>query len=292
MKYKLGFITNILYQNGVTNIGDVVDIAIDLGFDCLDVGPTYSVEQLGLIVKRGIGICALTYCRNLLIDDKEQADGYRRDIEERIRIAGSLGIPIVTVSAGYYNPIEKAEIYDEYEAIRPLPERSADPFFKAYTPLVKLAEKEKVRIAVENCPQMGNWAISPYLWKIMFKVIDSNSFGLAYDPSHMVWQFMDPYSPILDFKDRLFHIHAKDTEILPQVLKEKGTLTDFTWWRHRLPGWGSIDWRKILSLLMEVQYAGSISIEHEDELFSGSIAVVCEGLRKAKYHLKWCAGLD
>jgi sugar phosphate isomerase/epimerase len=138
---------------------------------------------------------------------------------------------------------------------------------------------------------MGNWAISPYLWKIMFQKIDSSSFGLTYDPSHLIWQFMDPYTPIVDFKEKIFHIHAKDTEILPQVLKEKGTLTDFSWWRHRLPGWGSIDWRKILSLLVEIRYSGAIVIEHEDQVFSGSLEDVCAGLRNAKNHLEWCFGI-
>ena len=101
---------------------------------------------------------------------------------------------------------------------------------------------------------------------------------------------MDPYKPIVDFKEKIVHIHAKDTEILSEVLNEKGILTDFSWWRHRLPGWGALDWRRIFSLLMEIDYQGVVSIEHEDPLFTGTKEKVTEGLSMAKQHLELSTG--
>ena len=61
--------------------------------------------------------------------------------------------------------------------------------------------------------------------------------GLNYDPSHLVWQFMDPVRPICDFPDRLYHVHAKDVRILKHKLQECGIL-DFGWNVPEAPGPG------------------------------------------------------
>jgi len=101
---------------------------------------------------------------------------------------------------------------------------------------------------------------------------------------------LDPYEPLYRFKEKLLLIHAKDTEILRPVPAEKGILTDFSWWRYRVPGWGEIDWRKFLSILGETGYGGYLSIEHEDPLFGGSVEEVKKGILMGKTHLEWCEG--
>ena len=47
----------------------------------------------------------------------------------------------------------------------------------------------------------------------MFADIPSPSFGLNFDPSHLVWQQMDYLAPLAEFRDRLVHVHAKDARI-------------------------------------------------------------------------------
>jgi sugar phosphate isomerase/epimerase len=177
--FPIGFITNVLHGAGIEQLSDVADIAAKLEFRCLEVGPTYELNELDAVYERGLTVCSLLYCRNLLIDNKDDAGYYYKQIEQRIKVAGEYGIPLITISAGIADLSGKAEVYDEYEAIRTLPERSADQFAEIYSPLVSLAEKEQVVLAVENCPQMANWAISPYLWKKMFEKIDSKNLGLA-----------------------------------------------------------------------------------------------------------------
>jgi sugar phosphate isomerase/epimerase len=58
------------------------------------------------------------------------------------------------------------------------------------------------------------------------------------------------------------------------------------WWRHRLPGLGSIDWNRIIANLDEIGYTGTISIEHEDPVWDGSLEKVQKGLIKAKKHIE------
>ena len=47
----------------------------------------------------------------------------------------------------------------------------------------------------------------------MFERVPGPTLGLNFDPSHLVWQFMDPVRPICEFPDRLYHVHAKDVRI-------------------------------------------------------------------------------
>jgi sugar phosphate isomerase/epimerase len=39
------------------------------------------------------------------------------------------------------------------------------------------------------------------------------------------------------------------------------------WWRFRVPGYGSMDWKGFFSVLAEVGYRGAMNIENEDEFF-------------------------
>ena len=58
-----------------------------------------------------------------------------------------------------------------------------------------------------------NLARTPAIWRRMFEIIPSASFGLNYDPSHLVMQLIDPIAPIREFGPRIFHAHAKDMRI-------------------------------------------------------------------------------
>ena len=117
-----------------------------------------------------------------------------------------------------------------------------------------------VRIGIENCPMLfsldewpggKNLAFSPEIWKRMFEAIPSPSFGLNFDPSHLVWQFIDPIKPIYDFRDRIFHVHAKDEKVSPELLYQRGIL-GLKWHIPKLPGLGSVDFGAYYSALIGV----------------------------------------
>ena len=78
-----------------------------------------------------------------------------------------------------------------------------------------IAESKQVRLAFENWPRNGTMlATTPELWDAMFTAVPSPALGLCYDPSHLYWQGIEYIQPIWDFRDRIYHAHAKDTEIL------------------------------------------------------------------------------
>jgi sugar phosphate isomerase/epimerase len=58
----------------------------------------------------------------------------------------------------------------------------------------------------------------------MFNAIPSPNFGLNFDPSHFIWQQVDYVKPLAEFKDRIFHVHAKDARIEQGALDEHGLL--------------------------------------------------------------------
>ena len=216
---------------------------------------------------------------------RSEAEAHIAELKKRIAFAGDLGIEKIVTSTGINKTLEEG-IYDKADSIRRTPARSLDQFVETFAPIVEYAEKKNVKLAFENCPLMGNIAISPVMWREILKRLDSKMVGLAYDPSHLVWQFIDPYAPVAEFGDRLFHVHAKDTEIKEERLKECGILTDFSWWSYRIPGHGLLDWRKLTGELEKAGYQGTVSIEHEDPDYEDSLELVENGLILGKEYLK------
>lgn len=131
-------------------------------------------------------------------------------------------------------------------------------------PIVKRAEDYGVRIAIENCP--GNIMYRPDIWRRVFEELGSESLGLEFDPSHLICQLIDPIRAADEFGSRIYHIHAKDAEVLWERVRELG-ITVGGWCPHRLPGFGQLDWAKFFSVLRKHGYDYAVSIEHEDPYF-------------------------
>ena len=149
-------------------------------------------------------------------------------------------------------------------------------FREIYAPLAGYAEERGVRIAFETAARgggEGNLAHAPELWDRIFETVPSRALGLSFDPSHLVWlQIPNIPDLIRHYGPRIYHVDAKDTEILPARLAAQGILGN-AWWRYRLPGYGSLDWPAILSALRDAGYSGAIDIENEDPLCPGLAGV-------------------
>ena len=227
-----------------------------------------------------------------LSTDAEEAANHLAELKKRIKFAGALGIDKVVTSTGIDKTIEEGiydrdpNVKDRGNMIRRIPVRSLDRVVDLFGPLLELAEKNNVRLCFENCPLMGNIAISPVMWRRIFERLDSDKLGIAYDPSHLVWEMVDPYAPIDEFKDRIFHVHAKDAAIDREQLAQTGILTDFSWWSYRIPGRGELDWKKLLGMLKANGYDGTISLEHEDAAYEGTLEAVENGLLDGKAYLE------
>jgi len=90
------------------------------------------------------------------------------------------------------------------------------------------------------------------------------------------------------------HVQAKDVQISTQGRNRFGVFgrTDRTnpfdsgWWRYRLPGLGELDWRTLIDALYEAGYDGTVAIEHEDPIWSGTEEKIMHGLRIAHRTLR------
>lgn len=276
---KLGFYTN--YDE------KTVEFAHEVGFRSMELSawPDSSLnadrvtDQRISEVKRDlkehdIEISALGYYPNFLDPDRAKAKEARRYFIKVLDLAERMDVGVVCTFAGR----------DPDKSIKD----NIPLFEKVFSHFCDEAERRNVRIAIENCPMMDrfrlrgeNIAISPEVWDKMFRVVPSRALGIELDPSHMVWQGIDYIQAIYDYRDRIFHIHAKDMEINRRVLGRVGILGQafgeimglgHGWWRARLPGWGEIDWPKFITALIEVDYKGNIDIEHEDDVFAAAYA--------------------
>lgn len=297
---KIGFLTNSLAWVGIKELEKIAGWAVENGFEDLEVGPNIPLQEevFNRVLEKGnTDISAFIYCRNFLSADPEEAQAHREALIDRIRFAPKVGIRKIICSTG----VTKDSIVDN-NPVKYDPEASVDAVVEVFKEFIELAEKNNVKLCFENCPMMGNIAISPYMWDVLFDRLDSDKIGLVYDPSHLVWQFINPYENILKYKHKIFHVHGKDCEVQYDRLSRVGILHNFSktpgstkhgenaiakmWWRYRLPGLGDINWSKIIANLYEIGYDGTISIEHEDPVWEGSLEKVQAGLLKAKKHIQ------
>jgi len=99
-------------------------------------------------------------------------------------------------------------------------------------------------------------------------------FGFNFDPSHLIWQGIDPVIFIKKFGDRIYHMHAKDAELVKENLPTSGCIPTGDWrrpgrgFRFRVVGWGDVPWKRIMTALLEVGYNYVMSYEHEDPVMS------------------------
>lgn len=220
--------------------------------------------------EKDIEVSALGYYPNYLTPDRAEAEEARAYFIKVLDLAQRMGVKTVATFVGR-NPDLSVEAN--------LPE-----FKEVFSRFVDEAARREVNIAIENCPMMDhktlkshNLAYSPEIWDEMFRIIPAENFGLEIDAAHMLWQGIDYIKAIHDFGPRIFHAHAKDTEIIPEVLARCGIYGllfedrgefGHGWWRGRAPGWGGVNWKAFITALLDVGYKGNVDIEHEDDVFA------------------------
>jgi sugar phosphate isomerase/epimerase len=281
---KIGYVIGGLSE-------DDLKLASDVGFEALEVRPANkewldgdkkAIDQsLALLDKYKIEIYALCvdpfsdFCS--LRASKDEIEIGMKRMAKIMDLCKIMGVKVFqnTGPRGYYAKKSMEENIAIYKEI--------------YSPIGDLAESKGVKIAFENCPggvpfaDGETLAITPIVWEMMFEAVPSKYIGLVYDPSHLMWQFIDHVQAASDFRDRIFEVHGKDTKILYDKLAKTGTYGN-GWWVDRHPGFGDVKWEEIIKILHEVGYDGGIIIEHSDPYFPGDRRA--EGLRVAGDYLR------
>jgi len=299
---QLGFVSAILPD---LSLEQVVAVAAREGYDCVELmcwppgkadrryaGVTHlDVAKLtrgetrrirDLFGEAGVSISALGYYPNALSPDAAEAKIATAHIKKVIRAAATLEVGRMTSFIGR----------DWTRSV----EDNWPKFLRVWKPLIRYAEDHGVRIGIENCPMLfsndawpggKNLAHSPAVWRRMFEEIPSPSFGLNYDPSHLIWQQMDEVSPLREFADRLVHMHAKDVRVDYDRLDDVGVLAHPSdYHTPKLPGMGDVDWGAFFSVLTDVGYRGPVCVEVEDRAFEGSLEDRERSLRQSAGYLR------
>ncbi len=285
---KLGFVSAILPD---LSLADVARFAAETSFDCVELmcwpvgkadrryaGVTHvdvtdftsaKADEVRLVMAAAkVEISALGYYPNPLAPNREESDLAVAHLRKVIQAAAQLGVATVNTFIGR----DWTKSVDD----------NWPRMLEIWKPLMKFAEGHGIRIGIEHCPMLfscdewpggKNIATSPKLWRRLFADIGSASLGLNYDPSHMIWQHMDYLRPMREFKERLFHVHAKDVRLDRERLDDVGILAyPNEYHTPKLPGLGDVDWGKFFSVLTDTGYDGPVCVEVEDRAYEGSLA--------------------
>ncbi|KAA3384978.1 sugar phosphate isomerase/epimerase family protein [Akkermansia muciniphila] len=299
---KLGLQSAILAKK---NFREVVDICGQIGYEALEVmcwpkgkalrryggvthldivGQTWQelCNELAYAKEKGVEVSALGYYPNPLSGDQNEAAAAIELLNILIQVAKDTGVGMVTTFIGR----------DKEKTV----EENLLAFKEVWSPLIDLAEKNQVKVAIENCPMFftqaewpggNNLACTPAIWKEMFSLIDSDQLGLNYDPSHCVILDIDHLRPLYDFSKKIFHIHFKDTKLYRDKLDQHGRLAyPLAYMAPKLPGLGDIDWAAFCSALYDIGFTGYACVEAEDRAFEEDEEAVLRGLRLAYDHIR------
>ncbi len=205
--------------------------------------------------KRKIKVGSLGFYRNLLDPDASVRSDDRKHFENVLNMAEIFNTDLIGTFAGR----------DPELSI----EENIQPWADVWGPLARKARKLNLRIAFENCtmfrgyPNRGiNVSHTPHAYELMFKSLAAKNLGIEFDPSHLIKQMIDPVGFLRRFKGKVFHVHAKDHERLPQLMQLHGCY-DVRVSRDRYPGRGEVDFWAIVNELREHKYLGPITIEAE-----------------------------
>ncbi len=249
--------------------------------DVTALSPARADDIRAVFDRHRIEISGLGYYPNILGPDQAAAAAQERHLRKIIEAAWQLGVSVVNTFAGR----------DHTQSV----DANWPRFLEVWRPLVAHAEAHGVKIAIENCPMLftanewpggKNLATTPIVWRRIFAEIPSPSLGLNFDPSHFIWQQLDYVRPMHEFKDRLFHIHAKDARIDPIALAEHGVLAHPNLWHTpKIPGQGGVNWGAFLGALYEAGFTGHVAIEVEDRVFEGSLELRMDALEISRRYL-------
>jgi len=197
------------------------------------------------------------------------AEGVRQRAAEEMkntaRAAALMGVPIVVGFTG-------SSIWHMVAMFPPVPaemiERGYQDFADRWNPIIDVFDEVGVKFAHEVHP--SEIAYDYWTTKRALEAIGHREgFGLNFDPSHFMWQDLDPVGFLLEFKERIYHVHLKESK--RKLDGRNGRLGSHLPWADPRRGWdfvttghGDVPWEDIFRMLNFIDFQYSMSVEWED----------------------------
>lgn len=281
---------------------DVARLAAEWGYDGLEIacwgdhldpnrGATddaYIAEKKAVLDKHGLSVHAIAnhltgqaVCddpidarHRAILSDGVWGSGDPEEVRERAaeelkntaRTAARLGAKVVTGFTG--SSIWKF-IAMFPPASQELIDKGYEDFARRWNPILDVFDEAGVIYASEVHPSeiaYDYWTTKRALEAIGHR----DAYGINWDPSHMVWQQVDPVGFILDFAERIYHTHFKDAK-LNVGNGRNGRLSSHLAWADPRRGWdfvsvghGDVPWEQCLRAFNAIGYSGPMSVEWED----------------------------
>ncbi|QDU86872.1 Inosose dehydratase [Pirellulimonas nuda] len=141
-------------------------------------------------------------------------------------------------------------------------------FAERWNPILDVFDECGVRFALEVHPTEIAFDIYS-AQRALEAIANRDAFGFNFDPSHLIWQGVDPVEFIRAFPERIYHVHVKDA--LVTLNGRSGILSSHLnfgdprrGWDFRSPGRGGVNFEEIIRALNVVGYQGPLSVEWED----------------------------
>jgi sugar phosphate isomerase/epimerase len=289
---KLGVFTVVF---GQLALADALDRVVALGLDAVEVGTggypgaAHLADDLGeQVSSRGLEISALSCHGNPLHPDADFAAQSHETFRRTVERAAQLGVETVVCFSGcpgdgpaatQPNWVTCAWPPEYMQVLEWQWNERAIPYWTEQAAFVR---EHGVRVALE--PHPGFLVYNPET-ALRLREACGPEIGVNFDPSHFVWQQIDPLLAVRELGDAIFHVHAKDVYVDPHNTARNGVLDTKHYgrfaersWSFRSVGYGQGEkfWRDFVSALRIARYDGVLSIEHEDGLAS-----IEEGLSRA-----------
>ena len=279
----------------------LAEMAKDFGYDGLELAcwgdhfdpnvaatdMDYCEKKKKLLKKYGLGCWAISchLAGQLVCDpnDDERSDAFApqavagdpegkrqwaiETMKNAARAAHNMGVKVVNGFTGSaiwhllysFPPVSPKRIDDGFKQ-----------FAKLWTPILNIFDNCGVRFALEVHPTEIAFDLMTAKRALdALKKRRTKTFGFNFDPSHLLWQGVDPVKFIEEFPDRIYHVHMKDAAT--QLDGRRGILASHLefgdpnrGWDFRSLGRGHVDFEEIIRALNNIGYNGPLSVEWED----------------------------
>jgi len=288
---KIGLNTDSVSE---LSVEQTLDLAAELGLDYVEfaTGNWSSAPHLDLdhmladsqargrltamLAERNLQISALT-CSGNPLDPGPAGAKHREVTDKTLELAGLLGVTRIVIMSGL--PGGPGDTHPNWVVVGWPPEVGAllewqwtEQVIPYWTDLVARAKQvDDLRFCLELHAQQVVYNV-PTLRRLRDAV--GERVGANLDPSHLMWMGADPISSIQALGDAVYHVHAKDTRIEPNVVTRTVLETISLFdpdrsrraWNYVTLGDGHDEtfWRAFCDELRAIGYDDVLSVEHED----------------------------